>query len=75
MTREKKELLKKMHELEAFIEADKELSCGCYPDDAYDGLEEELHGLYEKMAGLCHFDSVMDWMMDDRWLEAKMNGR
>lgn len=38
MTRQKQEIIKKMDEIDQFIDTDMELCHGCYPANAYDSL-------------------------------------
>ena len=70
MTRQKKEILRKMNEIDEFIMVDQELSCGFAPANAYESMEEQLWKLGEELARLSHFDSYMDYLMDDRGLQA-----
>ena len=55
MTREKKELLKKIKELETWIAVDTELGCGFAPPSAYDKMYEEIYALQKKLAHLRHY--------------------
>ncbi len=66
MNREKKELLKKIDELETWIAADIELGCGFAPPGAYDGMYKEIDRLQEKLAHLRHYKTVEDMMYDER---------
>ena len=64
MTRQKKEIIKRIEELENEIAVDRELSFGCAPSGAYDSIYERLNGLREQLAKLMHFCSysdMMDW--------------
>ena len=70
MTRQKKEILRKMDEINEFIAVDTQLGCGFAPADFYGELEEKLWSLGEELARLSHFDSYMDYLMDDRCLQA-----
>lgn len=70
MTRQKKEILRKMNEIDEFIRVDQELSCGFAPVNAYESMEERLWELGEELARLSHFDSYMDYLMDSRGLQA-----
>lgn len=70
MTRQKKEILRKMDEINEFIAVDEQLGCGFAPAGFYRDLEEKLWSLGEELARLCHFDSYMDYLMDDRGLQA-----
>lgn len=68
MTRQKKELIRRMDEIEGFIEADIELGCGFYPEGAYSEMEEEHSRLYEELAHLRGYPDGMTMMMDPRGL-------
>lgn len=66
MTRQKKELIKKIDEIQEFIEVDTELGCGFAPPDFYQDLYEESDKLYEELAHLRHYKDGMEMMMDQR---------
>ena len=66
MNRQKKELLKKIEQMETWIAVDTELGCGFAPPDAYDGMYKEIYKLQEKLAHLRHYKTVEDMMYDDR---------
>ncbi len=66
MTRQKKEIIRKIDEIEAFIAADEELGCGFAPAGFYTPLEEKAHRLYEELAILRHYRDGMEMMMDMR---------
>ena len=70
MTREKREILKRIDELQQEMTIDKQLSFGCAPEGAYDFFYEAIDALQEKLAHLCHHDSYVDMVMDPRWLAA-----
>ena len=70
MTRQKKEIRRKMEEIEYEIRVDEALSFGCAPSGAYDSAEQTLWELGEELARLSHFDSYMDYLLDPRGLEA-----
>lgn len=70
MTRQKREIMRKMEEIENFIRVDEELGCGFAPAGFYDELEERIWNLGEELARLSHYDSYMDYLMDDRGLQA-----
>ena len=67
MTRQKKELMKKIAEIENFIRVDRELGCGFAPIDFYDPLYEQIYELQEELAHLSHYDSFIAMATDDRW--------
>ena len=66
MNRQKKELLKKIDELETWIAVDTELGYGFAPPGAYDGMYQEIYKLQEKLAHLRHYKTVEDMMYDER---------
>ena len=66
MTRQKKELIKKIDEIHEFIEVDSELGCGFAPEGAYDDLYQEADRLYEELAHLRHYADGMEMMYDTR---------
>ena len=70
MTRQKKELLKKIDEIQNFIAVDEELGCGFAPAGFYDDLYHQIYGLQEQLAHLSHYGSVEEMMMDNRGCEA-----
>ena len=57
MTRQKKEIVKKIAEMERWIAADEELGCGFAPAGAYDEMYREINRLEEELARLQHFAS------------------
>lgn len=67
MTRQKKEIIRKIEEIENFINADQELGCGFAPAGFYDPLYEEVYSLETELAHLRGFDSVEAMMMDQRY--------
>ncbi len=69
MTRQKKELIKKLYEIEAFIAADSQLGCGFAPADFYRPLEQEAWELQEQLARLSHYPNAIAMMMDCRGAE------
>lgn len=66
MTRQKKELIRSIQQIDEFIAVDTELGCGFAPADAYADLEKERWNLLEKLAQLSHYSSAMDMLCDDR---------
>ena len=58
MTRQKKEILKKIDEIQTFIAVDEELGCGFAPARFYDELYEQIWELQEQLAKLSHYESV-----------------
>jgi len=72
MTRQKRELMNKIEEIENFIRADEELGCGFAPAGFYDPLYEEIGALMEQLATLSHYDSVEAMLHDDRWMKSQL---
>ncbi|MBE5997000.1 MAG: hypothetical protein E7240_06575 [Lachnospiraceae bacterium] len=68
MTRQKKELIRKIDEIEEWIRVDEALGCGCAPAGAYDSMYEEIHRLTEELARLSHYESAEEMMNDTRWM-------
>ena len=66
MTRQKKEIIRRINEIEKFIAVDEALSCGFAPAGFYDSLEEEAWDLQEQLAHLSHYSSAVEMMMDTR---------
>ena len=69
MTRQKKEIVKKIDEMERWIAVDEELGCGFAPAGAYDGMYQEIYRLQEELARLQHYASVEDMLYDTRGYE------
>ena len=69
MTRQKKELIKRIDEIENFIAADSALGCGFAPADFYRPLEEEAYRLQEELAHLSHYSTVEEMIYDTRGCE------
>ncbi len=69
MTRQKKEIIRKIEEMERWIVADEELGCGFAPAGAYAGMEREIYRLQEELARLQHYASVEDMLYDTRGCE------
>ena len=68
MTRQKKELIRKIDDIQNFIAADDVLGCGFAPPDFYRGLEEEAWELEEELARLRGYRDANAMMMDTRGL-------
>ena len=64
MTRQKKELIRKIEKIEAFIGADQALGCGFAPADFYRPLEEQAWALNEELAHLRGYKDGMEMLMD-----------
>lgn len=66
MTRQKREIEKRIDEIQRFIDIDQELGCGFAPAGAYEVEEREIYRLYEQLAHLRHYQSVEAMMYDCR---------
>ena len=66
MTRQKKEIVKKIDEMERWIALDEVLGCGFAPAGAYDEMYKEIYRLREELARLQHYASVEDMLYDTR---------
>ena len=73
MTRQKKEIMRQIKEIQEFIAVDEELGCGFAPAGAYDELYQQIDQLEVQLAKLSHYDSVMDMYMDTRYIDAHIN--
>ena len=69
MTRQKKEIIRKIDEMEQWIEVDEEIGCGFAPAGAYDETYQEIDRLREELAQLQHYASVEDMLYDTRGCE------
>lgn len=67
MTRQKKEIIDKINEIWAFIQADEALGCGFAPAGFYEPLERQINELEEKLAHIRGYKDSMEMMMDTRW--------
>ena len=72
MTRQKKEIIRRIDEIEAFIHADEELGCGFAPAGFYVPLYEQIYALEGELARLSHYGSVEEMYMDDRWMRSEL---
>ncbi len=68
MTRQKKEIAKKIDRLETGIEMDELMGCGL-PPAVYEAREREIYSLLEQLARLQHYASVEDMLSDTRGCE------
>ncbi len=66
MTKQKKEIIKKIEEIERFIAVDEELGCGFAPAGFYEPLEKEILKLQEELSRLQHYSSVEEMLFDPR---------
>lgn len=66
MNRQKKEILKKIEQMETWIAHDTELGCGFAPPDAYDTMYKQIYQLQEELAHLRHYKTAEDMLYDER---------
>ena len=66
MTREKKEILKKIEEMKMWIELDRQLGYGYEPLDAYDDMYLEIERLWDKLARLNGYTNREEMEHDPR---------
>ena len=71
MTREKKEIIKKLHELDAHLEAENTFG-GQLPDSFIRWFVGEEDRLLGRLAELQHYDSIGAMLNDDREMNALM---
>lgn len=64
MTRQKKEIIKKIEEIEWVIHSEIALGYGYVPEDAHDSLYDEIYRLNEELAHLRHYANAEE-MFDD----------
>lgn len=67
MTRQKKEIVKKINDLYKGIAVDEELGCGFAPSGAYDSIYRAIEKLEDELAHLSHYADRMAMMFDTRW--------
>ncbi len=68
MTRQKKEIAKKIDRLENGIEMDDLMGCGL-PPAVYEAREREIYSLLEQLARLQHYASIEEMLYDTRGCE------
>ena len=66
MTRQKRELLKQIQQMERSIETDTQLGFGCAPPGAFDRAYEKIYELREELAHLRHYASAEEMLCDTR---------
>lgn len=72
MTGQKKEIIKRIEEIQTFIAVDEELGCGFAPAGFYDPLYEQIYALEGELARLSHYGSVEEMYMDDRGMRSEL---
>ena len=76
MTREKKEIIKRLDAIEEFIAVDEALGCGCAPAGAYDELYAEMYSLRDRLArlrGFSSYEAMFDFECKGRRLAAEID--
>lgn len=63
MTRQKKEIIKKIESIQRAIYVDEELGFGMAPAGAYDKFYQMLSDLEEELAHLMHYKDAMEMYM------------
>ncbi len=66
MTRQKKELLKKIEEIDISIQIDIQLGFGYDPPGAHDSMYDKMDRLRKELAHLRHYESAQEMYMDER---------
>ena len=66
MTRQKKEILKQIGQMERSIQIDLQLGFSVAPAGAFDRVYEEIYKLQEELAGLRHYASADEMFRDTR---------
>ena len=72
MTRQKKELIKKIEAVQFEIWAEEKLGCGFTPAGAFAPYYKKIDKYEEELAHLRGYSSVMDMYMDTRYIAADM---
>lgn len=68
MTRQKKEIIKKVERVQLGMEMDDLMGCGL-PTAVCETREKEIYTLWEQLARLQHYASVEDMLYDTRGCE------
>ncbi len=66
MTRQKKEILKQIEQMERSVQIDLQLGFGIAPAGAFDRVYEEMYKLQEDLASLRHYASAEEMFCDTR---------
>lgn len=66
MTRQKKEIIRRINDINREIDIDRQLSFGIIPDGAHDRLYQEISHLENQLAILRHYSSYEEMMYDCR---------
>ena len=65
MTRQKKEILRQIDEIERDIEIDWQLAFGMAPPGAYDSMYQQIDELWDELARLRHYESKEAMLFDE----------
>lgn len=68
MTRQKKEIVRKIQEIHMGIAVDDELGFGFVPADFYEPLYKQIYELETQLAKLSHYNSAEEMYYDTRWM-------
>ena len=68
MTRQKKEIIKKVERVQLGMEMDDLMGCGL-PTAVHETREKEIYTLWEQLARLQHYTNVEDLLHDTRGCE------
>ena len=71
MTRQKKEILKKIDEIERDIEIDQQLAFGMAPPGAYDSMYQQIDELWDTFARLRRYESKEAMFLDERGMPGR----
>lgn len=66
MTREKREIIRRIDDLQFEMEIESQLNFGNLPEDGFEPYMREIHSLEERLSKLRHYDSVEDMYFDTR---------
>ena len=66
MTRQKKEILRQIDEIERDIDIDQQLAFGMAPSGAYDSMYQQIDELWDKLARLRRYESKEAMLFDER---------
>lgn len=66
MTRQKKEILRQIDEIERDIDIDQQLAYGMAPPGAYDSMYQQIDELWDELARLRRYESKEALLFDER---------
>ena len=73
MTRQKKEILRQIDEIERDIEIDRQLAFGMAPPGAYDSMYQQIDDLWDELARLSNYESKEAMFFDERGMPGRGN--